>query len=156
MHGYRIKTPGLAAKPIDSSPNFRTPGQQPRGVQNERQFRCHVNEGRQQRIEKAEGRHSDSYAVHDQRTHEVLDDDPSTASRSPQRLDEFREVASNQDHIRALPSHVSSRTHSDANIGLPGQEHHPPPLRLCYLDQLEGSRHKWRRTRNPGSTMACF
>src|ERR1700730_1243704 len=92
--------------------------QQPRRIQNERQLGCHVNEGRQERVEKTERSHADSYAVHDQRADKVLHDDPATKSCDAQGIHKLGKIASDQNHIRALPSDISSGTHSNSDVGL--------------------------------------
>ena len=82
-----------------SAPSFRTPRQQSGGVENESQLRAHMNEGGQEWIQEAKSCHSDSYAVHDQRAHEVLHDDAAASSRNPQGLDELE---------RSLPIRMTS------------------------------------------------
>ncbi len=77
-----------------------------------------MNKSGQKRIEKTERRHSHSHAVHYQRAHKVLHNDAAAASSNPQSFDQFRQIASNQDHIRALPSYISSRSHGDTDISL--------------------------------------
>src|ERR1039457_1478939 len=73
----------FANKPSILLPSFRTPRQQSRGIEDKCQLGGHVNKGGQERIEKAEGGHSHSHAVHDQRAHKVLHDDPAAASSKP-------------------------------------------------------------------------
>ena len=53
-----------------------------------------MNECGQEWIKKAKRCHSDSDAIHDQRAHKVLHDDPATASSNPQSFDQLREIAS--------------------------------------------------------------
>jgi len=77
-----------------------------------------MNKRGQERIEKTECCHSHTHAVHDQRAHKILHDDPSAASRDPQSFDQLREIASNQNHVRTFSGHIRSRSHGDADIGL--------------------------------------
>ena len=70
-----------------SSAGFRTSRQQSRGIKDEGQLGGHVNKSGQERIEKTECCHSDSDAVHNQRSNKVLHDDPVTASSKPQSFD---------------------------------------------------------------------
>lgn len=60
----------------------------------------------QERIEEPERCHCHSHAVHHERPHKVLHDDPATATSNAQSLDQFCEIASNQDHIRTLVSDI--------------------------------------------------
>src|SRR5690348_11004820 len=77
-----------------------------------------MNKSRQERIEEPEGRHSHPYAVHHQCADKVLHDDATATASNPQSFDQLRKITSNQDHIRALPSYISSRSHGDTDIGL--------------------------------------
>src|ERR1700751_4945446 len=54
--------------------------QQPRGIQNERQLRTHMNEGSKQRIQESERGHGNSHTVDGQCANEVLHDDSATAA----------------------------------------------------------------------------
>ena len=65
-----------------------------------------MNDGRQQRIQKSKGGHSNSYAVHCQSASEILHDDATAASRDPQRVDEFGKVISYQNDVRALAGNI--------------------------------------------------
>src|SRR5271157_4549788 len=77
-----------------------------------------MNKGGQEWIQEPERCHSHSHAVHGESTHKILHDYSATAASNSQSLDQLREIASNQDHIGALPSHIRSRSHGDADIGL--------------------------------------
>ena len=72
----------------------------------------------EKRVQQAKGCHAHAYSVDKQRACKILHDDPTTATREVQSLDQLGEITSNQDHIRAFAGDIRSRSHGNSYVGL--------------------------------------
>src|ERR1700756_1150779 len=77
-----------------------------------------MNECGKQWIEESDSGHSHPDTVYDQRSPEVLHDDATAAAGNFDGFHKFGKIVANEHHIRALASHIGSRSHGNPNTGL--------------------------------------
>lgn len=77
-----------------------------------------MDERSQERIEKSKTCKHDADCVNGYRSGEVLPDNPASPLRDGDRFDEAGQIVTQQYDISAFTRHISTRSHSDADIRL--------------------------------------